>query len=79
MPLRIVHLEDDPLDRELVAQALHGDTIDCVIVPAATREAFEEALVDRPDVILSDMSLPDFDGISMARCCTSRTMPPTCG
>jgi len=64
MPLRIVHLEDDPLDRELVAQALHGDTIDCVIVPAATREAFEDALVDRPDVILSDMSLPDFDGIS---------------
>jgi signal transduction histidine kinase len=64
VPLRIVHLEDDPLDRELVAHALRGDGVDCLIVPAGTRAAFEAALAERPDVILSDMSLPDFDGIS---------------
>jgi signal transduction histidine kinase len=61
--LRIVHLEDDPLDRVLVAHALRSDSVDCVIVPAGTREAFEHALAECPDVILSDMSLPDFDGI----------------
>jgi signal transduction histidine kinase/ActR/RegA family two-component response regulator len=64
MPLRIVHLEDDPFDRELVEHALHGDGIDCTIVPAPSRQSFEEALAEPPDLILSDMSLPDFDGIA---------------
>lgn len=64
MVLRIVHLEDDPFDRELVAHSLRADGIDCQIVTADTRAAFESALADRPDVILSDMSLPDFDGVT---------------
>jgi signal transduction histidine kinase len=64
MPLRIVHLEDDPFDRELVEHALRGDGIECTIVPAPSRQTFEEALAEPPDLILSDMSLPDFDGIA---------------
>jgi hypothetical protein len=64
MALRIVHLEDDLFDRELVERVLRQDGIDCTIVAAPTRRTFEEALAERPDLILSDMSLPGFDGIS---------------
>ncbi len=64
MSLRIVHLEDDPFDRELIEHALRADGLDCTIVAAPTRQTFEEALADQPDLILSDMSLPDFDGIA---------------
>jgi signal transduction histidine kinase len=64
MPLRIVHLEDDPFDRELVEHSLRSDGIECTIVPAPSRQTFEEALAEPPDLILSDMSLPDFDGIA---------------
>ena len=64
MGLRIVHLEDDPFDRELIEHALRADGLDCTIVAAPTRETFEEALAEQPDLILSDMSLPDFDGIA---------------
>jgi signal transduction histidine kinase len=64
MSLRIVHLEDDPFDRELIEHALRADGLDCVIVAAPTRQTFEAALAEQPDLILSDMSLPDFDGIA---------------
>ena len=64
MALRIVHLEDDPFDRELIEHALRADGLDCLIVAAPTRQTFEAALAEQPDLILSDMSLPDFDGIA---------------
>jgi signal transduction histidine kinase len=64
MAMRIVHLEDDELDRELVESTLRADGIDCTIVPAHSRAEFETALAEKPDLILSDMSLPDFDGIA---------------
>jgi signal transduction histidine kinase len=64
MTLRIVHLEDDAFDRELIEYALRADGLSCTIVPAPSRQTFEEALAEQPDLILSDMSLPDFDGIA---------------
>ena len=63
--LHILHLEDDPADRELVAATLAADGLDCAITPAASREQFEEALGRRShDVILADEQLPSFDGRS---------------
>lgn len=64
MVLRLVHLEDDLNDRELVAATLRGDGIVCTVTTAASRTEFEAALAERPDLILSDFTLPGFDGIS---------------
>jgi signal transduction histidine kinase len=64
MTLRVVHLEDDPLDRELVAATLRANGIECTLIPVNSRETFAAALGERPDLILADMSLPSFDGIA---------------
>ena len=71
--LRIVHLEDSANDRTLVAETLRAELSDCTIVEVETREAFERALADGADVILSDYSLPSFTGdaaqaLANARC-----------
>jgi signal transduction histidine kinase len=62
MSLRVVHLEDDPRDVELVAETLRAEQIDCSIVAVASQDAFERALDDHPDLILSDFAMPGFDG-----------------
>ena len=63
--LRILDLEDDPLDAELVRESLAGGGISCEITRVQTRDAFVAALEGGGfDLILSDYSLPSFDGLS---------------
>jgi signal transduction histidine kinase len=62
MRVRLVHLEDDEVDRNLVARTLRGEGIDCVVVGAECRGDFERALDDPPDLILSDYSIPGLSG-----------------
>ena len=62
MRVRLVHLEDDEGDRELVARTLRKEGIDCAVIGVESREDFEHALDDRPDLILSDYSIPGFGG-----------------
>ena len=62
MRVRLVHLEDDEGDRELVARTLRDEGIDCAVIEAECREDFERALDERPDLILSDYSIPGFSG-----------------
>lgn len=64
-PLRVLHLEDDPHDAELVraAFAVGGISVEIMCVP--NRAAYHSALTETvPDLILSDYQLPDFDGLS---------------
>lgn len=63
--MRILHLEDDPKDAELIRSVLETDGLSCEIVLVDTCEAFEAAL-DKGgfDLILSDFTLPAFDGLS---------------
>ena len=64
-PLHILHLEDDPNDAELVLSTLEADGIPCATTRVETREEFVAALEhDGFDLILSDYSLPAFDGLS---------------
>lgn len=64
-PLRILHLEDDPADAELVQATLASDGIDCTIQVVATREEFVAALdLGGIDLILADFALPTFDGMT---------------
>ncbi len=69
--LRILHLEDDLRDGELVRSLLEGEGITADVLRVETREAFQTALTrDRFDLIISDFTLPSFDGksaLAMAR------------
>ncbi len=67
-PLRILHLEDDPNDAELVESTLEADAIACEFTRVRNQEGFVAALERGGiDLILSDFSLPAFDGMSATR------------
>ncbi|HXT38944.1 MAG TPA: response regulator [Candidatus Angelobacter sp.] len=63
--LRILHLEDNRTDAELLQTILEAEGVNCAIRRVETREAFESALQEQPfDLIISDFTLPSFDGLS---------------
>jgi PAS domain S-box-containing protein len=63
--LRILHLEDDPGDAELVQATLAAEELGCNVQVVATREAFVAALAeDGFDLVLADFALPAFDGMT---------------
>ena len=64
-PLHILHLEDDLDDAELVQSALKAEGITCAATCVHNRQDFVAALERGGiDLILSDFSLPAFDGLS---------------
>lgn len=64
-PLHILHLEDDPNDAVLIQATLEADGIICATTCVETRDAFVAALERGGfDLVLSDFSLPAFDGFS---------------
>jgi len=64
-PLRLLHLEDDPVDAELISTTLMDGKIPCRSQLVDTRQAFVEALKEgRMDLILADYSIPGFDGMT---------------
>jgi len=63
--VRVLHLEDDPKDAELVESALSEDGLDCEITRVATEAHFREELQRGGyDLILADYSLPTYDGMA---------------
>ena len=61
--VRILHLEDDPSDRELTKCLLEEAGIHCQIDAVETRADFVHRLQNQTwDLILSDFALPAFDG-----------------
>ena len=66
--LKILHLEDNPADAELIHAALESGGVVVEARRVETREEFLAALAEGSfDIILSDYALPSFDGISAAR------------
>lgn len=65
MTIRILHLEDDPADAELVQAVLAADGLAVSMRVVSTRVEYTAALVPGTiDLILADFSLPRFDGLS---------------
>jgi PAS domain S-box-containing protein len=62
---RILHLEDDQLDADLVAEFLRTAGLECDITRVWSREDYEVAIGSRSfDLILADYQLPSFDGVA---------------
>jgi two-component system, cell cycle sensor histidine kinase and response regulator CckA len=64
-PLRLLLVEDDPVDAELVAATLSEAGLTCTARRVDTRADFVSALHEGGfDLILADYSIPGFDGMS---------------
>ncbi len=64
-PLRILSIEDDPKDTELIEDLLETEGIVCEVTRVDTQPALLASLEQGGiDLILADYSLPSFDGIS---------------
>ena len=64
-PLRILLLEDDAHDAELIQELLETDDFVCEITRVQTRTDFVTSLENAEiDLILADYKLPSFDGLS---------------
>jgi two-component system, cell cycle sensor histidine kinase and response regulator CckA len=64
-PLRLLQLEDNPADAELILATLNDGGIPCETSRVDRRDTFVDALkAGKIDLILADYSLPGFDGIT---------------
>lgn len=73
--LHVLHVEDNPADAELIRALLEEEWPDCVIDRVQTREAFLNSLsAAKFNLILSDFSLPQFDGLSALALARQRDM-----
>ncbi|MGA2750551.1 MAG: response regulator, partial [Verrucomicrobiota bacterium] len=67
-PLHILHLEDNPKDAQIVQSMLEAGGVPCAITLVQNHDAFVAALEKGGvDLILSDCTLPAFDGASALR------------
>jgi len=63
-PLRILHLEDNPDDADLIRLTLVKDGFNVEITRVDSFAGFLNALKRQPvDLLLSDCNLPSFDGL----------------
>jgi len=62
--LRVLHVEDNELDAELVAQALRKGGFSVSVVVVQAEAEFERQLrLHRPDVVIADYNLPQWNGM----------------
>ena len=60
-PLRLLMLEDNPADAELVLHALRRAGYDPIADRVETEHDYQEHLHASPEIILADFSMPEFD------------------
>jgi signal transduction histidine kinase len=70
VPLRILHLEDNSVDGQVVERMLAAGGVACSISRIAGRDDYMKAVKEGGfDLILADYKLPDFDGLSALKIC----------
>ncbi|HEY3419283.1 MAG TPA: ATP-binding protein [Methanomassiliicoccales archaeon] len=70
--VKVVILEDNESDFELTKRELRDQMYDFTVIWAHDKVGFQNALEQRPDILLLDYSLPGFDGISALRIARER-------
>ena len=63
--IRVLLVEDDEDSREVIAEVLSGEYE--VTTAASAEEGLETYLRDRPDVVVTDQTLPGATGTTLAR------------
>ena len=63
-PLRILQIEDNAADAELVLRELRRGGLEFEVLRVHDKASFIEALSHEPDLVLSDFALPQFDGLT---------------
>jgi PAS domain S-box-containing protein len=67
-PLRILHLEDDPGDAELIKETLEAEGISCQVTCVEAEAPFVAWLEEGVfELIFADYTLPNFDGLSAVK------------
>jgi PAS domain S-box-containing protein len=61
--LKVLVLEDRPVDAELVLYELKRSGYNCISIRVDTREDYLQAIENMPDIILADYSLPQFTAL----------------
>ena len=72
MPTKILVVDDQPLLGELAARILSGAGYDVQVAGGAV-EAEELFRQQRPDVLLTDLYMPDRDGLELTRRCKEKS------
>mgnify|MGYP005843802961 CR=1 FL=1 len=67
LPLRVLIVEDNPDDAELMLLQLRAEGFELTWQVVATEAAYLAALDEKPDLILADWSLPQFSGLRALR------------
>jgi PAS domain S-box-containing protein len=63
IPIKILYVEDDPRDAELVLYELKKCGYEPIVTRVQTKEEFLEHLLPTLDIILADYALPQFTGL----------------
>jgi DNA-binding NtrC family response regulator len=71
-PIRVLILEDNPSDAELMADALRQEGYEPYYERVENEPGFMASLPMKFDLILSDYSLPQFDGITAVKLARAR-------
>lgn len=67
-PIRILYIDDNPLDRELVRDALEKEHGGFELIETASRAGFETALAKNSfDLVLSDFNILGFEGLQVLK------------
>lgn len=75
---KIVIIDDNELIRKSIAKTIRRQLADCIVIGEASdgREGLNRILQVCPDIVISDIKMPDLDGLSMARLVQS-SLPAT--
>ncbi len=64
MSIRILYLEDNPIDVRMVNAALEDGDLSCELRVVGSREDFQRALSDSFDIVLVDYRVPGYGGLA---------------
>ncbi|MFT3924432.1 MAG: response regulator transcription factor [Myxococcales bacterium] len=73
--MRVLFIEDDERLAQLTSRYLESHGVQVTWVPDG-KQGLKEALRERPDVVLLDLSLPSLDGLSVCKELRARTDVP---